>query len=72
MQFMHMKRIISISIAVLAASFAGGCSKSPRIAVSPDAARGTNVTTVTNDGHTMFLGKTVLNTNASAGVRSSP
>ena len=69
---MQMKRIINISIVVLAIAFTGGCSKNPRIAVSLDADRGTNVTTVTTNGTTLFLGTTVLNTNASAGRRSSP
>ena len=72
MQLIHIKLIVSFGIAVLAATFLDGCSKSSRITVGLNADQGTNVTTVTNDGRTMFLGKTVLNTNASAGVRSSP
>ena len=69
---MRIKHIITFNAVVLVAALASSCSKSqsvsPKVTISLD--RGTNMTTVTTNGYTFMIGKTV--TNDAKGPKPSP
>ena len=72
---MHIENIIAITAVGLVVVLANGCSKRQSVAISLNADRGTNVATITTNGYTMMIGKTLgtnFTNNGSAGVKVSP